>query len=259
MTMWVGTSGWQYKDWRGPIYPPKLPQRLWLEHFAERYRTVEVNNAFYMLPKLETFEAWRERTPADFLVTVKASRYLTHIKRLREPEEPVGRLMERVVGLGDKLGPVLLQLPPKMRLDLESLDQTLTAFPSHVRVAVELRDPVWWVDETRAVLEKHGACLCWADRSAEVIGPLWRTTDWGYHRFHHGISWTEPDYLDSTLQQWLDRIGNEFGKDDDVFVYFNNDPTGAAIRDSVRFADLSAAAGWDVTRVPRDVETHRPA
>jgi uncharacterized protein YecE (DUF72 family) len=162
--------------------------------------------------------------------------------------------MERVAGLGDKLGPILLQLPPKMRLDLESLDRTLTAFPSHVRVAVELRDPAWWVDDVRVVLEKHRACLCWADRSAEVVGPLWRTADWGYHRFHHGISWTEPDYLDSTLQEWIARIDVEFDHDADVFVYFNNDPTGAAIRDSVRFADLAAKAGWDVTRVPRDVE-----
>ena len=137
MTLWVGTSGWQYKDWPGHLYPtdPKLPQRLWLEHYSTRYRTVEVNNAFYRLPERSTFEAWAARTPTDFLITVKASRYLTHIKRLRDPAEPVARLMERAGAMGRKLGPVLLQLPPKMAVDVDSLDETLRAFPTGVRAA----------------------------------------------------------------------------------------------------------------------------
>src|SRR3954467_15088926 len=110
--MRIGTSGWQYKDWRDRFYPRELPYRLWLEHYAAAFGTVEVNNAFYRLPERKTFEDWRARTPADFVVTVKASRFLTHIKRLKEPEEPVGRLLDRAAGLGRKLGPVLLQLPP---------------------------------------------------------------------------------------------------------------------------------------------------
>ncbi|HVE64655.1 MAG TPA: DUF72 domain-containing protein [Mycobacteriales bacterium] len=259
MTLWVGTSGWQYKDWPGHLYPldPKLPQRLWLEHYSARYRTVEVNNAFYRLPERSTFEAWAERTPEDFIVTVKASRYLTHIKRLRDPVEPVGRLMERAAGLGRKLGPVLLQLPPRMALDVGSLDEALDAFPAGVRVAVEPRDPAWWVDEVREVLTMHNAGYCWADRATEVVGPLWRTADWGYHRFHHGISWAQPDYADETLARWVERISTEYDVAADVFVYFNNDPTGAAIRDSIRFAALAEAAGWEVTRVPEDVPDRR--
>src|SRR5919205_149399 len=118
----VGTSGWQYRSWRGRLYPEKLPQRLWLEHYVEHFATVEVNNAFYRLPEKAVFEGWRARTPADFCVAVKASRYLTHIKRLRDPAEPVARLMERAVGLGDKLGPILVQLPPSLRADVELLD-----------------------------------------------------------------------------------------------------------------------------------------
>src|SRR3954470_22476493 len=110
--MLVGTSGWQYSDWRGRFYPQDLPQRLWLEHYAAAFGTVEVNNAFYRLPERATFEAWRGRTPDDFVVRVKASRYLTHVRRLRDPQEPVARLMDRAEGLGGKLGPVLLQLPP---------------------------------------------------------------------------------------------------------------------------------------------------
>jgi uncharacterized protein YecE (DUF72 family) len=259
MTLWVGTSGWQYKDWPGHLYPtdPKLPKRLWLEHYSTRYRTVEVNNAFYRLPERSTFEAWAARTPTDFVITVKASRYLTHIKRLRDPAEPVARLMERASAMGRKLGPVLLQLPPKMRLDVDSLDETLRAFPAGVRVAVEPRDPTWWVDEVRDVLTAHNAAYCWADRATEVVGPLWRTADWGYHRFHHGISWAQPDYADDTLATWVDRLSGTFDRDADVFVYFNNDPTGAAIRDSIRFADIAASKGWDVTRVPRDVPARR--
>ncbi|SIR80326.1 Protein of unknown function DUF72 [Micromonospora avicenniae] len=118
----LGTSGWQYRDWRGRFYPAGLPQRLWLEHFAGRFATVEVNNAFYRLPERDTFAAWRARTPDDFCVAVKMSRYLTHIKRLREPAEPVARFLDRATALGDRLGPVLLQLPPTLAADVPALD-----------------------------------------------------------------------------------------------------------------------------------------
>src|SRR5690242_17699586 len=128
--MLIGTSGWQYRDWRGPFYPQELAQRRWLEHYAGVFGTVEVNNAFYRLPGRATFEAWRERTPEDFVVAVKASRYLTHVRRLRDPREPVERLMDRARGLGGRLGPVLLQLPPTMRVDVDALDATLAAFPA---------------------------------------------------------------------------------------------------------------------------------
>lgn len=129
MTLFVGTSGWQYKDWRGVLYPDGVPMRLWLEEYAARFATVEINNAFYRLPSRETFESWRERTPPDFVVALKASRYLTHIKRLRDPAEPVDRLMGHAAGLGDRLGPVLLQLPPTLHADPALLDECLGRFP----------------------------------------------------------------------------------------------------------------------------------
>ena len=118
MSVLVGTSGWQYRDWRGRFYPPALPQRAWLEHHAQAFATTEVNASFYRLPALEVFAAWAARTPHDYVLTVKASRFLSHIKRLREPEEPVARLMERVAGLGTKLGAVLLQLPPDLQCEV---------------------------------------------------------------------------------------------------------------------------------------------
>ena len=117
MVVRIGTSGWQYRDWRGPFYPKRLAQRAWLEHYATAFDTVESNAAFYRLPERRTFEAWAERTPPDFTMAVKASRYLTHIRRLRDPEEAVDRLVDRARGLGTKLGPVLVQLPPRFRAD----------------------------------------------------------------------------------------------------------------------------------------------
>src|ERR1700712_5677378 len=188
-TSWrVGTSGWQYKDWRGDFYPAKLPQRLWLEHYAGVFDTVEVNNAFYRLPERSTFESWAQRTPPGFVVTVKASRYLTHIKRLKEPQEPVARLLDRYNGLGDKSGPILLQLPPNLQAAPQLLDETLAQFPRSVRVAVEPRPASWWTDEFRERLIAHRAALVWADRGEKPLGPLWKTTDWAYLRLHHGAA-----------------------------------------------------------------------
>ena len=175
----VGTSGWQYADWRGRLYPDGLPQRLWLERYGATFATVEVNNAFYRLPERGTFEQWRTRTPDDFVVAVKMSRYLTHIKRLRDPAEPVARFLDRAAGLGPKLGPVLLQLPPNLAVDVAALDAVLGRFPDEVRVAVEPRHASWWTEDVRKVLLAHGAALCWADRlgrsrhPAVAHGQLW--------------------------------------------------------------------------------------
>lgn len=202
MPMLVGTSGWQYEDWRGALYPTGLAQRLWLDEYARRFATVENNNAFYRLPTKEIFESWRERTPEGFVMAVKASRYLTHMKRLHDPEEPVHRLLDRAEGLGDRLGPVLLQLPPHLREDVGALDACLSCFSSTVRVAVELRHTSWWDAgrELRAVLERHGTALCWADRGSRPVTPLWRTASWGYVRFHGGIAQPPPRYGSTGLE-----------------------------------------------------------
>lgn len=246
----VGTSGWQYRDWRDRFYPAKLPQRLWLEHFAARFATVEVNNAFYRLPERDTFVAWRDRTPDDFCVAVKMSRYLTHVKRLREPAEPVARFLDRATGLGDRLGPVLVQLPPTMRADPAALDATLRLFPAEVRVAVEPRHPSWWTDDTRRVLEHHRAALVWADRLSRPVTPLWRTTDFGYLRLHEGRARPWPRYGRAALATWVRRLATAFPAGEPAYVYFNNDPGGAAIVDAVAFAGLARRAGLPVTRTP---------
>jgi uncharacterized protein YecE (DUF72 family) len=247
VTVLIGTSGWQYRDWRGRFYPQKMPQRLWLEHYAAHFATVESNAAFYRLPELTTFAAWRERTPADFRWAVKASRYLTHIKRLREPEEPVSRMLGRAEGLGDKLDVVLLQLPPTLQADVDLLSECLARFPTSVRVAVEPRHASWWTDDTRALLERYGAALCWADRMEQPVAPLWRTAEWGYLRMHTGVeNWR---YRPETLALWAQRLSDTYG-DSDVLVYFNNDPGGAAVVDAVDFAGAVRDAGRTPSRVP---------
>lgn len=251
MTLFVGTSGWQYKDWRGVLYPDGLPARLWLEEYAARFATVEINNAFYRLPSRETFEAWRERIPPDFVVAVKASRFLTHIKRLRDPEEPVERLMSHAAGLGDRLGPVLLQLPPTLRADPRLLDDCLACFPAGTRVAVEPRHESWWTPEVREVLRSRGAALCWADVMSRPATPLWRTTDWGYVRFHVGRAHQWPHYGRQSLATWARRIAETWPRNRAVYAYFNNDPHAAAVEDALVFARTAAAAGLKVTRTPR--------
>ena len=250
MTVLVGTSGWQYKDWRDVLYPSDCPQRLWLEEYARGFATVESNNAFYRLPTREQFAAWRERTPAGFVMALKASRYLTHIKRLRDPEEPVARLMSHAEGLGDRLGPVLLQLPPTLRADSGLLDTALGCFPAGTRVAVEPRHDSWWTDEIRGVLERRGAALCWADAASRPVTPLWRTATWGYVRFHHGLARPAPRYSHQSLTAWARRVADSWPERGDVYAYFNNHPGGAAVLDAVVCARAVARRGREVSRTP---------
>lgn len=250
MPVLVGTSGWQYRDWRGRFYPARLPQRLWLEHHAAAWQTVEVNAAFYRLPERTVFEAWAARTPEDYLVTVKASRFLTHIKRLREPQEPVHRLLDRARGLGGKLGPVLLQLPPDQQLVVDRLEQALSCFPPDVRLVVEPRHGSWWVPEVRELLARHGAALCWADRGSQPVAPLWRTAGWGYLRLHAGGGDDVWPYGEAVLARWADLLCETWSDDEDVLVYTNNDPGGAALRDGVTLARLLRERGRTVGRVP---------
>jgi uncharacterized protein YecE (DUF72 family) len=182
-------------------------------------------------------------------MAVKVSRYLTHVLRLADPEEPVARFLERARGLGPKLGPALIQLPPQLRVDRDRLARTLDRFPAEVRVAVEFRHPSWFTDEIRRLLVDHGAALCLADRRG-VLGPIWRTTNWSYLRFHQGRARPRPAYGDTALASWATRLASCWTASEDVFVYFNNDHRAAAPRDAARFARQVRRAGLEPTRVP---------
>jgi uncharacterized protein YecE (DUF72 family) len=243
----VGTCGWQYDDWRDAFYGGAVksggaPKSSWLHEYAKSFDTVECDNAFYRLPSRETFAKWATAVPDGFSMAVKASRFLTHVKRLADPDEPVKRLLDSCEGLGARLGPILLQLPPTLRMDLDRLDATLACFPQSIRVAVEPRHDSWWTDDLRRLLEKRSAALVWADRLSKPITPLWRTTDWGYVRLHEGRAHPWPNYGDAALRTWHARIADTWSDSDDVFVYFNNDPGAAAIRNSRTFMRIGARA-----------------
>lgn len=239
----IGTSGWAYADWR-ERYFAGVPQARWYEKVLADFGTVELNVSFYRLPRPEVFAGWQRRAPTGSVVAVKASRYLTHIRRLREPAEPVTRLMDRARLLGPALGPVLVQLPPDFELDLAALDATLACFPAGVRIAVEPRHPSWWVEGLRELLTARDAALVWADRKGP-ISPLWRTASWCYVRFHEGRNDPWPWYDASELTEWADRLV-ELAGDADAYVYFNNDPGGAAIENAFSFRELVASRGLPV-------------
>ena len=238
----VGTSGWQYRDWKGVFYPEGLPQRRWLAHFAEHFPTVEVNNSFYRLPEPGTFAKWRAETPDGFVITVKASRYITHIRRLRGGREPVSRMWSRCRRLGRKLGPVLFQLPPTLKVDPELLADFIRVLPGSMRAAFEFRHPSWDDDEIRRILDREGCALVLADR------PGWRVPDvvtggWGYVRFHQGRR-NAPGYTRSKLRRFADRLAAWPAKE--TFVFFNNDQGGAAIRDARTLTGLLEVRGASV-------------
>lgn len=249
MAIWIGTSGWQYADWRGTFYPEDLPVTRWLERYARAFTVVEVNNTFYRLPEKPVFEDWAARTPAGFVVVPKMSRFLTHVKRLKDPGPPVRRFLERARALGDKLGPVLLQLPPTMKVDAGRLAGVLDAFPRDVRVALEPRHGSWFTEEVFALLEARDAALCFADRAGPIT-PLRRTATWGYVRFHGGSASPPSCYSPAELRRWARRLASLFSPRDDVFAFFNNDAYGCALRDAVAFARAAARAGLSPTHVP---------
>jgi uncharacterized protein YecE (DUF72 family) len=185
-------------------------------------------------------------------MAVKASRYLTHILRLTEPEEPVKRLMDRASELGRKLGPILLQLPPTLHLEMDRLRRTLDQFArvGGVRVAVEFRHSSWFIDEVQRELTERGIALCLADRRGPIT-PLWRTADWTYLRFHVGRSTPRPCYGRDALSTWVERLADQWAPDGDAYVYFNNDHRACALRDAIVFAQLARRAGRHPTHVPQ--------
>jgi uncharacterized protein YecE (DUF72 family) len=233
----VGTSGWHYSDWRDVVYPKGLPQRLWLTHLSREFGTIELNNSFYRLPDRSTFEGWAAQVPEGFVFAVKASRYLTHIRRLRDPAEPVARLLGHAEGLGSAGGPFLLQLPPDLKADPDALDRTLAEFGPHRRVATELRHASWDTDEVRRVLERRDAACCWADRRGR-LQPRWKTADWGYVRMHEGTASPPPCYGKAALAGLAEELSESFADNEDVYVYFNNDPGGCAVRNARTLRNL---------------------
>lgn len=238
MDVRIGTSGWQYDDWRGRLYPAGEPKRRWLDLYARTFDTVELNNSFYRLPEAETFERWAAGSPAGFLFAVKASRFLTHIRRLREPADPVALFWSRAVKLGDKLGPVLFQLPPRFPADPDRLRAVLRVLPAGMRPAFEFRDRSWERDDVFEALDAAGAAFVLADTPGSHV-PGVVTGGWTYVRFHRGTT-EGPGYRRDKLRRWAKRLGSLPARE--AYVYFNNDTGGAAVRDAIAFAGMLGLA-----------------
>jgi uncharacterized protein YecE (DUF72 family) len=227
----VGTSGYQYDHWQGVLYPKDIPKKAWFAYYATHFDTVEINNTFYHLPSASAFEAWRAQAPRGFCYALKFSRYGSHLKRLKDPSEPIQRFLERAGRLGKFLGPVLVQLPPRWRVDVARLAGFLAAAPSDYRWAIEFRDPRWLCEEVFAVLEGHNTALCIHDLIANH--PLRITADWLYLRFH-GVK-QGGNYPSRDLLAQAGRIKQYLADGMDVFAYFNNDAHGYAAHNA---ADL---------------------
>jgi uncharacterized protein YecE (DUF72 family) len=229
----VGCSGYHYAHWRGVFYPEKLPTRLWFDHYARHFDTVELNATFYRLPEEQTVRGWRDRAPAGFVYAVKLSRYGTHVRRLRDPEAWVGRFLERARLLGPTLGPILVQLPPHWSCDPDRLAEFLEAAPPENRWTVELRDPSWLCEPVLDLLRAHNAALCIHDLLENH--PWEATADWVYIRFH-GPRAGEPytgSYSPQALAAAARRIGEYLAAGRDVYAYFNNDAEGAAVQNAM--------------------------
>jgi len=242
MTLYCGTSGWNYKHWRGVFYPEGLPQSKWLEHYAESFDTVELNNSFYRLPEKDTFESWGRQTPDGFAFSVKASRYLTHLKHLKDPDEPLHRLLDHASGLGPKLNIVLYQLPPNWNVDLgrlrgllEILRQAPDGLPAP-RSAFEFRDDSWQCESVWSMLEEFGVAYCIMDSPGLPLH-IRATCDYSYIRMHSGGEDTEGNYTYAHLKQWAERIRGLLERGD-VYVYFNNDYRGFAVRNALALKDM---------------------
>lgn len=233
----IGTSGWVYKHWKGVFYPEGLSSRDRLEYYNERFGTVEVNNSFYNLPKAATFENWADSTSDDFVFAVKASRYITHMKKLKDPKQAVSRFFSRVRHLGDKLGPVLFQLPPSWHVNVERLDSFLNSLSADYLYAFEFRDPSWFVREIYDVLSENGAALCIYDMEGDVSEKE-LTADFVYVRLHGPGKSYQGSYTDTQLGRWADELSSWAGQGRDIYCYFNNDPEGHAPRNALRLKEI---------------------
>jgi uncharacterized protein YecE (DUF72 family) len=234
----IGCSGWNYAHWRERVYPKGVPQRRWLEHYATLFDTVEVNNTFYRLPKRESVAAWVEQTPPDFLFAVKASRFLTHMKRLTDMGQGVERFYERIEPLAasPKLGPVLWQLPETFHRDDERLAFALERLPPG-RHCFEFRHPSWFAADVYALLREHRVALVIGDHPERPFQAHELTADWTFVRFHYGSRGRNGNYSDRELETWKRRIA-QWCRRVDVLAYFNNDWEGYAVRNGLTLRRL---------------------
>jgi uncharacterized protein YecE (DUF72 family) len=237
----IGCSGWNYKHWRGPFYPEKMPVKRWFDHYAATFDTVEINNSFYRLPKAETFDKWREQAPPGFTYSVKANRFLTQAKKLKDCAEPLERMLTPVRHLGETLGPILYQLPPRFRLNLERLSEFIDLLPRDLMHIFEFREKSWLTEEVLALLDRSGVSFCVHDMPGSAT-PRWAAGPIAYIRFHGGEGKYWGRYSDEGLLSWSDWIVEQSRAGRDVWCYFNNDIFAHAIDDALTLRSMVAQA-----------------
>ncbi len=241
MSIHIGTSGWHYKHWCGPYYPEKLAASKMLACYYKDFDTVEINNSFYRLPDESTFAKWREDTPKDFCFAVKGSRFITHMKKLKDPENALENLIPRAEALKEKLGPILFQLPPHWAVNLERLEIFLEALPKTHLYAFEFREPTWLNDDVYSILHRHNASFCMYElnrfQTPDII-----TGDWTYIRLHGPGGKYQGSYSSGRLGEWARKIVEWNSRLRAIYVYFDNDQAGYAVQNALELKRLVATA-----------------
>jgi uncharacterized protein YecE (DUF72 family) len=236
-SIFIGTSGWHYDHWKGPFYPQDIQSDDMLAFYVQHFQTVEINNTFYQLPNKETFDDWRESTPNEFRFAVKASRYITHMKKLKDPHQPVADFMERAKHLEEKLGPILFQLPPNWHVNVERLEQFLQVLPEGLRYTFEFRDPSWFEARVYKLLEARGVAFCMYHLN-QRDSPRPVTADFIYVRLHGPDGSYQGSYDVQTLSGWAGAFSTWAQQGKDVYCYFNNDQGGYAVKNARQLKEM---------------------
>ena len=247
----IGTSGWHYKHWRGPFYPEKFPASKMLQFYANRFDTVELNNTFYRLPPETGVDGWRESSPSCFLFAAKGSRFITHMKKLSDPEAAIAKYFERVDRLGKKLGPIVFQLPPWWEVNAPRLEAFLQALPAGHRYAFELRNPTWHTAEIQRILRRHNTACCIYEIAGFHSG-FDITANFTYVRLHGPGGAYQGSYSPETLRKWAERI-RDWQKDlRAIYVYFDNDQAAYAVENALELKRLVESGESRVARPSPD-------
>jgi len=237
----IGTSGWSYEHWQGVFYPEGLAANQRLAYYQRYFRTVEINSSFYCLPSGDSMRHWCESVGDDFIFAVKASRYITHMKKLRDPRRTIKAFLSRVEVLGDKLGPILFQLPPHWHINTERLAAFLKSLPKDYRYVVEFRDPTWFSSQIYELLAKHAVAFCIFDLDKK-LSPLQVTADFVYIRLHGPKGPYQGRYSDRSLRNWAESIARWRREGREVFCYFDNDEAAYAVQNATRLHGILQAS-----------------
>ncbi len=234
----IGTSGWNYKHWIGKFYPEDLKQKDWLQFYIDKgLHTVELNNPFYHLPTKKTFENWNKQAPRDFIFAVKASRYITHMKKLLEPEKSLKNFISNVKGLNEKLGPVLFQLPPRWKYNSSRFKEFLQSLPENFRYTFEFRNETWWNDEALNLLNEYKCAFCIFELAGQIT-PNEVTTDFVYVRLHGPGNKYQGKYDTKTLTTWKNNFLKWHQQKKAVYCYFDNDDSAYAAENAIELNEM---------------------